>query len=301
MFPFFEAGPQLGVALTALYALLAVASLSIKFAARGAAPSMLSHQVNAWWRIFPVVTLALLAYPLGLPALGALVVVLAVAELETHYRGSRRRFRVQAAALGGGAIVLGVLVPAMAPIVAAGVVAIQALRYRRRPGPDALIWLTLLATTGAMLVLAAFTSLPFGAPGNLAWACYLFILTALNDIAQFVSGKLMGRHKIAPGVSPNKTWQGLAGGIVVSQALSLALGTYLGLAGPLALSVLALLLALAGFLGDLMFSAAKRRLGVKDFSNLIPGHGGILDRVDSLVLTAPLLYCLLRIIEQGRT
>ena len=299
MFPFFEAGPRLSVAMLALYALLAAVSLSIRFATRGAAPSMLGHQVNAWWRIFPLVTLALLAYPLGLAALGALVCVLAALELETHYDGPRRRFRLGAAAVLIGALGAGALVPALAPVLCAAVLVVQALRYRRRPGRRALLWLLLLATTCAMLVLAAFTTLPFGARTNLAWAFYLFILTALNDIAQFVSGKRFGRHKIAPGLSPNKTWQGLAGGIAVSQAVSLALGGYLALAAPLTLSVFALLLALAGFAGDLMFSAAKRRLGVKDFSTLIPGHGGILDRVDSLVLTAPLLYCMLRIIDQG--
>jgi phosphatidate cytidylyltransferase len=297
MFPFFEAGPQLSVATLALYALLAAASLSVRVAARGAAPSMLSHQINAWWRIFPLVTLALLAYPLGLPALGALVCVLAALELRSHYDGPSRRFRLGVAAIGIGAIGIAVWLPAMAPGLVAAVLGIGALRYWRRPDRRTLIWLVLLATTGAMLILAAFTTLPFGARTNLAWAFYLFILTALNDIAQFVSGKLFGRHKIAPGVSPNKTWQGLAGGIVISQVLSLALGSYLALAAPLTLAVFALLLSLAGFAGDLMFSAAKRRMKIKDFSTLIPGHGGILDRVDSLVLTAPLLYCLLRTIE----
>jgi len=299
MFPFFDAGPQLSIALTALYALLAAVSLSIRLAARGAAPSMLHHQVDAWWRIFPIVTLALLAYPLGLPALCLLVCVLAIVELHTHHEG--RYFRPGAAGILLAAIGIGLYMPTLAPLLVAIVLAIGALYYWRRPGRGALIWLILLVTTGAMLVLATFTTLPFGEQANLAWALYLFILTALNDIAQFVSGKLFGRHKIAPGVSPNKTWQGLAGGIVISLAVSLALGTYLALAGPLTLAGFALVLSLGGFAGDLMFSAAKRRLGIKDFSTLIPGHGGILDRVDSLVLTAPLLYCLLHIFEQGPT
>ncbi|MEW7851478.1 phosphatidate cytidylyltransferase [Massilia aurea] len=299
MFPFFDAGPQLSIALTVLYALLAAVSLSIRLAARGAAPSMLHHQVAAWWRIFPIVTLALLAYPFGLPALCLLVCVLAVVELHTHYEG--RYFHPGAAGILLATIGIGVVAPTLAPPLVAIVLAIGALCYWRRPGRGALIWLILLVTTGAMLVLATFTTLPFGEETNLAWALYLFILTALNDIAQFVSGKLFGRHKIAPGVSPNKTWQGLAGGIVISLVVSLALGTYLRLAGPLTLAWFAFVLSLAGFAGDLMFSAAKRRLGIKDFSTLIPGHGGILDRVDSLVLTAPLLYCLLHIFEQGPT
>lgn len=249
MFPFFEAGISVAYAMSALYVLLATASLSVWLARRGAPPGMLSDQVNAWWRIFPLVSLALLAYPFGIAALAGLICLLAIAELVPH--------------------------------------------YRQQPAARGLLLLLAVTTVGAMLVLAAFATLPFGASGNLAWLFYLFTLTALNDIAQFVSGKLFGRHRIAPTVSPNKTWQGLAGGIVVSQGVSLLLGAYLDLAAPLILAVYALLLSCAGFAGDLLFSAAKRRLGLKDFSALIPGHGGILDRVDSLVLTAPLLYCLL--------
>lgn len=252
MFPFFEAGASIAIAMTAFYALLATASLSVRFATRNAAPGMLSAQINAWWRIFPIVTLALLAYPFGIPILASLICLLTFAELRSYWRHAPRLTLVLAC-----------------------------------------------VTTGAMLVLAAFTTLPFGPRANLAWLFYLFILTALNDIAQFVSGKLFGRHRIAPTISPNKTWQGLAGGIVISQCVSLALGSYLDLAAPLTLSLYGLLLSIAGFAGDLLFSAAKRRLGVKDFSALIPGHGGILDRVDSLVLTAPLLYCLLRSTNQG--
>lgn len=251
MLPFFDTGHHIGLAMLLFYLLLAVTSLSVKLSGASAAPSTLSLQVNAWWRIFPVVTLALLTYPYGLIALPMLVCLLAARELASyHTPGSRHRLT---------------------------------------------IWLVLMATVVSMVVLAAFPFLPLGAGQNLAWLFYLFTLTALNDIAQFVFGKLFGRNRIAPRISPNKTWQGLAGGIAVSQVHSLALGTYLDLASLPILALFGLLLSLAGFAGDLMFSAAKRRLGLKDFSTLIPGHGGILDRVDSLVLTAPLLYCLLRL------
>lgn len=148
-------------------------------------------------------------------------------------------------------------------------------------------------TGAAMYFVALFPALPFEPERNLRWLFYLFVLTALNDIGQFVTGKLFGKHKIAPTLSPNKTWQGLAGGIAVSQVTSFLIGTYLSLAAAHTLVTYALLLSIAGFVGDLMFSAAKRSLAIKDFSALIPGHGGILDRADSLVLTAPLLYCLL--------
>ncbi len=123
-----------------------------------------------------------------------------------------------------------------------------------------------------------------------SWLFYLFALTAINDICQFVLGKLFGRHKIAPRSSPNKTWEGLLGGILGSSAFSVVLGLHLQLGSAAHLACLGFALAIIGFLGDLAFSNTKRRLGIKDFSQLIPGHGGILDRVDSLVLTAPALY-----------
>ncbi|WP_432377404.1 phosphatidate cytidylyltransferase [Duganella sp. P38] len=147
--------------------------------------------------------------------------------------------------------------------------------------------------------LPLYERLPLPPAQRFGWLFYLYVLTALNDVAQFISGSLFGRHRIAPGISPNKTWQGLAGGVGVTLLLSLALGGYLGLAPASGLALLAVLLSLGGFGGDLLFSAAKRKLGVKDFSTLIPGHGGILDRVDSLVVTAPLLYLFLRMMHES--
>lgn len=144
-----------------------------------------------------------------------------------------------------------------------------------------------------------YEQLPLPPAQRFGWLFYLYVLTTLNDVAQFISGTMFGRHHIAPGISPNKTWQGLAGGMAVTLLLSLSLGAYLGLAPAPWLATLALLLSLGGFAGDLLFSAAKRKLGIKDFSTLIPGHGGILDRVDSLVVTAPLLYLLLRMMHES--
>lgn len=297
MFPFFVTGVQVAIAMLALYGLLAATSLWLKFATRGAAPGMLSHQVNSWWRIFPLVSLALLAYPAGLVALAYLVFLLACVELESHYRGHRAGFWMSVGTIVLGISWLGLQHPRGAHLLIAVSIAVQAFRCWYQPGSRQIAWLLIMMTAGAMHVLTVFSALPFGSRQNLAWLFYLFILTALNDIGQFVAGKLFGQHKIAPTISPNKTWQGLAGGILTSEVVSVVLGTYLSLAGFRVLVIYALVLSIAGFTGDLMFSAAKRYLSIKDFSDLIPGHGGILDRVDSLVLTAPLLYCLLCIAE----
>jgi phosphatidate cytidylyltransferase len=284
---------QVSIAMSVLYGLLALTSLSIRLAARGTAPGMLSRQVNAWWRIFPIVSLALLTYPLGLLLLAYLICLLAVCELVRHDRGSQAE--IWCGCLGIIAAVSWLCwdMPTVFAIAVPGVIIVQACRFLHSSNTRALILLLMLVTAGAMATLPAFSRLPFAPEIKLAWLFYLFTLTALNDIAQFITGKLFGQHNIAPIISPNKTWQGLAGGLVATQLVSQVLGGYLALASFSTLSLLAVLLSLGGFLGDLIFSAAKRYLVIKDFSQLIPGHGGILDRVDSLVVTAPTLYCLL--------
>jgi phosphatidate cytidylyltransferase len=293
MFPSLEAGIHIGVAMSVLYGLLAATSLSVRLAARPATAGMLRHQVNAWWRIFPVVSLVLLTYPLGPVLLAYLVCLLAVLELAPYYPGPQRHVWFGSVLMVLAVSLLHWQAHALSLAIVFGAIVLQALRFLRDPDVHALVWLLVSATVGAMAVLAGFADLPLGSDLNLAWLFYLFALTALNDIGQFVAGKLFGRDKIAPRISPNKTWQGLAGGLVVSQCVSHALGNYLALAAPTTLAAYGVLLSLGGFAGDLMFSAAKRYLAIKDFSQLIPGHGGILDRVDSLVVTAPLLYSLL--------
>ncbi len=126
--------------------------------------------------------------------------------------------------------------------------------------------------------------------GSLGLLFYILVLTVSNDFMQMFSGKLLGKHKIIPKVSPNKTWEGFIGGVIGTTILSVIMGHFLT---PFSMeqSILAgLILSVAGFFGDVTMSAIKRDFGVKDTSNLIPGHGGILDRLDSLLFTAPLFY-----------
>ena len=118
---------------------------------------------------------------------------------------------------------------------------------------------------------------------------YLVVLTELSDVFQFLAGKLIGKHKVAPLVSPNKTVEGLVGGMLLTALSALALGALTPYA-PWVDFVCGLLICLAGFCGGLCMSAVKRDRGQKDFGTLIAGHGGMLDRVDSLCFTAPLLF-----------
>lgn len=128
------------------------------------------------------------------------------------------------------------------------------------------------------------------AGGGAGLVLFLMFLTQFNDVIQYVWGKMLGRHPIIPKVSPNKTWEGFVGGVATTTLLAWALAPLLTPLGGWQAPAAGLLIGLAGFIGDVNLSALKRDLGVKDSGSLIPGHGGILDRLDSLTFTAPLFF-----------
>ena len=122
---------------------------------------------------------------------------------------------------------------------------------------------------------------------------FLVLVVQMSDVLQYVWGKAIGRRRIAPSISPNKTWEGLIGGIVSATAI----GTGLWWAtpfSPAAAALMAFVLTIMGFAGGLIMSAIKRDRGVKDFGTLIGGHGGVLDRIDSLCFAAPVFFHLTR-------
>lgn len=121
----------------------------------------------------------------------------------------------------------------------------------------------------------------------------------VGDVGAYVVGRLFGRTRIAPSVSPNKTWEGLLGGVVASAVtawfvLPLVDGELF--ADPTDAAVIAAVAALAGFFGDLAESLVKRDLGLKDLGRMLPGHGGVLDRVDALLLALPVGYYALELV-----
>lgn len=128
------------------------------------------------------------------------------------------------------------------------------------------------------------------AAGSVGLLLFLVILTQFNDVAQFVWGKSLGKKKILPSVSPGKTWAGFLGGVGTTAAAAAALSTFLTPMDTVQGAVAGAIIAIAGFVGDVTISAIKRDMGVKDASNFIPGHGGILDRVDSLTVSAPVFF-----------
>ena len=134
---------------------------------------------------------------------------------------------------------------------------------------------------------------PVGGGSGATLLLFLLLVVQGSDVLQYIWGKLLGRHKIAPLVSPNKTWEGFIGGVASATLLGTALWWMTPFA-PWQAAAMALVIALMGFSGGLTMSAIKRDRGVKDFGALIAGHGGILDRIDSLCFAAPIFFHLVR-------
>lgn len=123
---------------------------------------------------------------------------------------------------------------------------------------------------------------------------YLLFATELNNVAAFTFGKLFGKHPFRSNISPKKTWEGALGAFAVSMALPWALRFSFPFFGVTQLILTGLIVGIGGQLGDLAISVIKRDIGIKDMGAGIPGHGGILDRIDSLIYTAPLFFHMVR-------
>ena len=122
---------------------------------------------------------------------------------------------------------------------------------------------------------------------------FLILVVQSSDVLQYVWGKLFGKHKIAPKLSPSKTVEGFVGGVVSASVLG-GLLYWLTPFNPVQTVLMSLLICLMGFLGGLVMSAMKRSMGVKDWGNMISGHGGMLDRMDSLCFAAPIFFHVVR-------
>jgi phosphatidate cytidylyltransferase len=128
---------------------------------------------------------------------------------------------------------------------------------------------------------------------NVLLIAYLVFVVQLSDVLQYVWGKLIGRHKIAPVLSPSKTWEGFLGGTISATLV----GACLWWMTPFTFwqsALLSLIITMLGFCGGLVMSAIKRDRGVKDWGNLIAGHGGFIDRLDSVIFAAPIFFHIVR-------
>lgn len=186
------------------------------------------------------------------------------------------------------------------------VVFVRQFPQKNNTQPVATIACTLLGVWYVAFLTNYFTRLAFAwhdggllhsvGPTGRMMVLYLVGVVKISDVGAYFSGRLLGRHKLYPRLSPKKTWEGLAGGVVASLVVSLLFWHLTdGVLGKLTLDlvdalILGLVLPVVGVLGDLFESLLKRSAGMKDSGTLIPGMGGVLDVLDSLLFGAPVLY-----------
>lgn len=290
--------------------------------------ALVSHQEDAkyqqrlaslrtWWVLFLLLAAVVLAGRLFIVGLFAIVSLLALREfrrlVSARIAGSLWPWAILAVPIHYAIVVSGALGPfwTFIPVWVLGV-----LLVRLVVGAETQQFLETAGTVFLGLMLLVFllshaalvTTLPLIPPNQAAGSTglfvYLLVLTECNDIAQALWGRRWGRHKITPIISPHKTWEGFLLGAATTVSLSVLMSRFLT---PLADSPLRLgehqihipylpaaiagvLIAVGGFFGDVTISSIKREVGVKDSGSLLPGQGGILDRIDSLTFTGPLFF-----------
>lgn len=205
----------------------------------------------------------------------------------------RLMFFSSASTLAAAVLVARLVRPAMAiPVVGAGVLAAAVFAP-----PERRLW-----SAGGVLCAGVLLVAPLllRYDGNFGFAAIIFVFAVVwtTDILGYFGGRTFGGPKLAPAVSPNKTWSGAVSGAVGAMAVGTGVAAGLGLSDVAALALIALLLSAAGQGGDLMESAIKRHFGVKDASHLIPGHGGVMDRLDGF-WAAALVGCLIGLARGG--
>jgi phosphatidate cytidylyltransferase len=206
--------------------------------------------------------------------------------------------------LANGLVVAAVVVPLLAatfraetgaPATMINATTVTPEAEAERAPPPLPLWLVLMAATLYAGWLGHYLLLVRRLDLGVRWFLVLLLGAFATDTGAFAVGRLLGRHKMAPRVSPAKTWEGAAGGLIAAIAAVCALIALLALPGqPWQAALLGLLVGVAAEIGDLAESLIKRRLRIKDMSRLIPGHGGVLDRLDSLLFVGPVLYFFVR-------
>jgi phosphatidate cytidylyltransferase len=252
---------------------------------------LLAVVVGVIWFMPPLATLALAAIAAGL----AFVEYSRLAtSLGVHIPRAVTGAAVVAACLAVGSPA----VPLDAVLLSATIVVGTLAVARGNPGPE------VMRDTAAALLPLLYIGLPLGALAAIRlWsgreALMLLLGTlVISDSAQYYTGRALGRRPLAPSISPKKTVEGAMGGLVLGTA-AMALGglRLFPAAAPLLLVLAALSIVAVGMVGDLFESLLKRSAGVKDSSHLIPGHGGVLDRIDSWLFAGPLYYVFVRYLQ----
>ncbi|MEQ1505884.1 MAG: phosphatidate cytidylyltransferase [Myxococcota bacterium] len=304
-----QIAPLIGVVL----AVLALGSLAgfvlgrrAKTPAQRSTIANLTARVNAWWVMVGVLVGALALGRWAVIALFAAVSFLALRELVTLVPSRRADHATLAGAFFLAVpIQYGLLYTSWYGMFAIflPVYALLAISVRVALSGDTERFLHRVAAIQYTLMIGVYCTshapalLLLEIPGyhGQSWKLLVFLVfvVQMSDVLQYVWGKLLGRRKIAPKLSPSKTVEGFVGGVASATALGGGLW-WITPFGPAEATAYALAITLAGFCGGLVMSAIKRDAGVKDYGNLIAGHGGMMDRVDSMAFAAPLFFHLVR-------
>ncbi|HSF26814.1 MAG TPA: phosphatidate cytidylyltransferase [Actinomycetes bacterium] len=228
----------------------------------------------------------------------AIAVVLAIWELATALASGGPRVALVPIAFGAAVMVVAAFVAGPDGLLVAATVTVLVVLVWRLPAGVAGYVRDVTASTFIVLyvpLLAGFTMLMLRADDGPVRLVVFFLVTVCSDVGGYAAGVTLGRHPMAPSVSPRKSWEGFAGSVTAC-AVGGALSVVLLLDGLWWQGVLVGLAAVCtATLGDLAESMVKRDLGLKDMGSLLPGHGGLMDRLDSLLPTAPVVYTLLAV------
>ncbi|MFO7658896.1 MAG: phosphatidate cytidylyltransferase [Bacteroidales bacterium] len=189
-----------------------------------------------------------------------------------------------------------ILIDLIVPLI---VITIIAELYLNRPNPLVNISITLLGLVYVALPLTLFNHLAFYDNGRYSFEIILgfFILLWINDSAAYIFGMLFGKHRLFERISPKKSWEGFAGGTVITLTLAFFLNIWFDILSQTDWLIIGAIISVAGVYGDLVESMFKRSANIKDSGKILPGHGGMLDRIDSVLLSSPLVFTYLLILN----
>jgi len=288
------------------FASTVAAVLSRRAETQTATLTNLTQRINAWWVMVAVLGLALLFGKTGLVILFVLISFFSLREFVTLTATRQSDYWVL---LGMFLVVIPVqywlvwtewyglfviFIPVYCFLLMPALTALGGDTENFLERIAAQQWAVMIAVYCMSHVPALLTlSIPGYAGRGVLLVAFLMITVQGSDVLQYIFGKLFGKHPVAPRVSPSKTWEGLVGGLASATLLGTAL-YWLTPFNPWQAAIVAFLSCLMGFLGGLVASAIKRDQGVKDWGYLIGGHGGMMDRADSLVFSAPIFFHIVR-------
>jgi len=229
-------------------------------------------------------------------AIVAVAAVLALRELNTAFAQRDIRFPLIPVALGGTGMLAAAYFSGEAALASVlALTAVGVLVWRLTDGSDGFLRDVSAGLLASVYVpyLAGFAVLMAAADHGTQRVIIFFVLVACNDTGGYATGVLFGRHPIAPTISPKKSWEGLVGSLLTSAAAGAIMLVSMLHGQWWQGALLGVCVVASATLGDLCESMIKRDLGIKDMGNLLPGHGGIMDRLDSLLPTAPVVWLLL--------